>query len=383
MGRAERGGQRHHVAQIVLTADIGIFALGLILAMSGPDWQKGKPKQGREQDVYDLLIHEKTFSRLEQRLKPLSEQIAPYTISDSSEFRRPWGAEGTTGAIAYGNTDIFFSPAVRAFAKALHSAEPLAWFQSNAAGLDNDFLQQVGRKARVYTSSHVQAHAMAEWVLWAAFDYFGNGAGRRRAQAERDWQKIPFREVGDTRWLIYGFGHIGESVGRRLKGLGAHVTGVRRSSAVSPFADHMMHPDHVSDEDIALADAVLLCCPLTDETENMADDAFFAAMSPGSLFLNVGRGPLVDEAALVAALDKGRPGHAAVDVTREEPLPDDSPLWTHPEITLTPHTSAITEGTERRNDEQFLENLSSFLNGEEMRNVVGRDAFEAQAKEEN
>lgn len=329
--------------------------------------------------MYDLLIHEKTFSRLEERLKPLAEQIAPHTISDSSEFGRPWGKEGSQGVIAYGNTDAFFSPAVREFAKAVYSAAPLSWFQSNAAGLDNEFLQKVGEKAEIYTVSHVQAHAIAEWVLWAAFDYFGDGAARRQKQVDRDFTKIPFREVGETRWLIYGFGHIGENVGRRLKGLGAHVTGVRRSSAVSPFADHMIHPDHLSPEDIGAADAILLCCPLTAETEDMADEAFFAAMSPGSLFLNVGRGPLVDETALLAALDKGRPGHATLDVTRQEPLPKESALWVHPGVTLTPHTASTTEGTERRNDEQFLENLSSFLSGESLRNVVDASAFKAQA----
>lgn len=379
MGRAKCRREGHDVAQIVLASDICILSLGLILAMGGFDWQKGHSKQARERDLYDLLIHERTFSRLEARLKPLAEQIAPHTLNDSSQFRRPWGSEGTKGVIVYGNTDAFFSPAVRDFVKAVYSAERLAWFQSVAAGLDNEFLQKVGQKAEIYTVSHVQAHAIAEWVLWAAFDFFGEGAARRRAQAERNWQKVPFREVGETRWLIYGFGHIGENVGRRLKALGAHVTGVRRSSAVSPFADHMLHPDQLTPEDIGLADAVLLCCPLTTATENLANAAFFSAMSPGSLFLNVGRGPLVDESALMAALDQGRPAHATLDVARQEPLPADSPLWKHPSITLTPHTAPTTEGTERRNDEQFIENLSSFLAGRPLRHEVGADAFSAQA----
>lgn len=331
--------------------------------------------------MYDLILHEKTFSRLEARLKPFAERVSPLVVNDSGEFGRPWGDEASEGVIAYGNTDVFFSPAVRAFAKSLFEADALEWFQSNAAGLDNAFLQKIGSKAKCYTSSHVQAHAMAEWALWAAFDYFGNGAARRRARETKSWEKIHFREVADTRWLIYGFGHIGEAVGRRLKGLGAHVTGVRRSSAVSPFADQILPPDRVGADELGAADAVLLCLPHTPQTESMADTAFFEAMKPDSLFLNLGRGALVDETALIAALDAGRPGHAALDVTREEPLPSESPLWTHDKVTLTPHTSAITDGTERRNDEQFLENLSSFLNGETLRNMVDRSAFDAQAVE--
>lgn len=379
MGRAKRGRKRDHVAKIVLASDICELSLGLILAMGSFHWQKGQSKQARERNLYDLLIHERTFSRLEARLKPLAEQIAPYTLNDSSQFRRPWGGEGTKGVIAYGNTDAFFSPAVRDFVKEVYSAPRLAWFQSIAAGLDNEFLQKVGQKAEIYTVSHVQAHAIAEWVLWAAFDFFGEGAARRRSQQDRKWQKVPFREVGETRWLIYGFGHIGENAGRRLKALGAHVTGVRRSSAVSPFADHMLHPDQLTPEDIVLADAVLFCCPLTSETENLGNADFFSAMSPGSLFLNVGRGPLVDEEALMAALDQGRPAHAALDVTRQEPLSPESPLWSHPAITLTAHTAPTTEGTDRRNDEQFLENLSSFLAGKPLRHEVDAAAFKAQS----
>ena len=330
--------------------------------------------------MYECLLHQETFTRLEARLKPFSDQIAPVTVSDNSEIGRPWGeAADGAGLIAHGNADVWFSEAARAFAKYLHSADRLAWFQSSAAGLENPFLQKIGDKADAYTSSHVQSEAIAEWVLWAGFDWFGNGAERREAQAQTDWRKVHFREIQSTRWLIYGFGHIGEAVGRRLRGLGAHVTGVRRSDQVSPFADRIVHPNDAGPDEIGQADAILLCCPHTPETENLADAGFFAAMKAGSLFMNVGRGPLVDEDALLKALDAGRPAHATLDVTREEPLPADSPLWTHPSITLTAHTSALTSESRKRNDELFLENLGHFLNGEALRNLVGKSDFEDQA----
>lgn len=330
--------------------------------------------------MYECLLHHETFTRLEARLKPFSDQIAPVTLSDNSEIGRPWGeAAKGAGLIAHGNADVWFSGASRAFAKYLYEAETLAWFQSSAAGLENPFLQKIGEKAEAYTSSHVQAEAIAEWVLWAGFDWFGNGIERRAAQADKEWRRIHFREVQATRWLVYGFGHIGEAVGRRLKGLGAHVTGVRRSDQVSPFADRIVHPNDVSKDEIGQADAILLCCPHTPETENLADAAFFNAMKDESLFMNVGRGALVDEEALVNALDAGRPAHATLDVTREEPLPKDSPIWSHPSITLTGHTSALTSESRKRNDELFLENLAAFLNGEPLKNVVPAEAFEAQA----
>ncbi len=281
--------------------------------------------------------------------------------------------------LVYGSQDAFFSPAARSFSKSIYSADRVRWFQSVAAGLENPFLQKVGRKAEIYTSCHVQAEAIAEWVLWAAFDFFGCGQERRDAQASRAWPRIEFREVGSTRWLIYGFGHIGEAVGRRLRGLGAHVTGVRRSSAVSPFADRIIHPKDVSGDDLGSVDAVLLCCPHTPETESMANADFFAAMRADSLFLNVGRGALVDEGALLGALESGKPAHATLDVTREEPLPKESQLWAHRCITLTPHSSTLTDGTIRRNDEQFLDNLGRFLSNEPMLDIVDATAFQEQS----
>lgn len=329
--------------------------------------------------MYECLLHLETFSRLEARLKPFSEDISPVIVSDSSEIGRPWGEAVCDGLIAHGNADIWFSPAVRTFAKYLHDAGRLDWFQSSGAGLENPFLQKVGKKAGAYTSSHVQSEAIAEWVLWAAFDWFGNGAARREGQAAREWRRVHFREVQATRWLIYGFGHIGEATGRRLKGLGAHVTGVRRSGQVSPFADRIVHPNDARRDEIGQADAILLCCPHTVETANLADADFFGAMKEGSLFLNAGRGALVDEAALLAALDSGRPAHATIDVTREEPLPPDNPLWTHPNLTLTAHTSALTSESRKRNDELFLENLAAFVRGEPLRNLVEPGAFAAQS----
>ncbi|MEQ8558683.1 MAG: NAD(P)-dependent oxidoreductase [Henriciella sp.] len=330
--------------------------------------------------MYECLLHHETFTRLEARLKPFSDQITPVTVSDNSEIGRPWGEAAKGSAlIAHGNADVWFSPASRAFGKYLYEADRLAWFQSSAAGLENPFLQKIGEKAEAYTASHVQSEAIAEWVLWAGFDWFGNGAERRAGQAAKEWRHVHFREIQATRWLVYGFGHIGEAAGRRLRGLGAHVTGVRRSDQVSPFADRIVHPNDVSRDEIGQADAILLCAPHTPETENLADADFFAAMKEGSLFLNVGRGALVDEDALLKALDKGRPAHATLDVTREEPLPEDSPIWTHPGVTLTAHTSALTSESRKRNDELFLENLSAFLNEAPLRNLIEKKDFAAQA----
>jgi phosphoglycerate dehydrogenase-like enzyme len=100
------------------------------------------------------------------------------------------------------------------------------------------------------------------------------------------------------------------------------------------------------------------------------DEAFLAAMKPGSVLVNIARGPLVDEAALLRALDAGTLDGALLDVTNDEPLPADSPLWSHPGVALTPHSSGLGSGRLARSGEIFLENLTKFLAGEPMRNVV-------------
>ncbi|MEL7454718.1 MAG: NAD(P)-dependent oxidoreductase, partial [Pseudomonadota bacterium] len=247
-------------------------------------------------------------------------------------------------------------------------------FQSSAAGTEHPILQAIGGKAEIYTSSHAQSDAIAEWVLWVGLDWFQRGGDRRAAQVRRDWKRIEFTEIGDTHWLIVGFGAIGRASAKRLRALGAHVTGVRRTVGPDPNADVMVQPNDLHDC-LPAADAVLLCCPLTEETEEMANHDFFQAMKPGAFFANVGRGKLVDEAALLSALDTGQIAHAALDVVAVEPLPENNPIWSHPRITLTSHLAADTMGAARRTDDIFLSNLERFVAQQPLMGVVARSEF--------
>ena len=321
-----------------------------------------------------LLIHAKTFARIEDGLKPFSDQISPLILDDEGDLKHPWGESEAGSAIAYGTPDAFFSPSVMSFFQAMLGFEQLDWFQSSAAGTEHPMLQAIGKKAALYSGSHEQSEAIAEWVLWAGLDFYQAGRARRQAQADKNWTRLPFREISDTHWLVIGFGAIGQACGWRLRALGAQVTGVRRSGGVSDAADRIVTPDAVPGL-LPQVDAVLLCLPLTDATESLANAAFFGAMQPGSLFVNVGRGGLVDEADLMTALEIGAPAQAYLDVVREEPLTKDSPIWTHPQITLTPHISALTEDSMRRTDQVFLHNLGQFLSGGEMKNPVPPDVF--------
>ena len=123
---------------------------------------------------------------------------------------------------------------------------------------------------------------------------------------------------------------------------------------------------------LANSDVVVLCVPQSPQTLNLVDAHFLAAMKPQSMLVNVGRGGLVDESALLQALDSGRPEHALLDVFRTEPLADDSRFWNHPRVTLTAHSAALSENLEARTDDLLLANLGRYLEGKPLCNEVSR-----------
>jgi len=317
-----------------------------------------------------LLIYEPSFRRLEAEIAALGPAVEPLIMSGSGEVSlngAPVASETVNADAAWTNADVFFSPVARAFMVAMLKSPDLKWVQSGAAGFDNPVFQQIVQKGAKLTTSHGQAVGMADYVLWGVLDALQGGPKRRAAQAAGEWIRHPFREISGQRWVIVGFGAIGKGVADRARAFGAHITGVRRNPAADPSADRIAAqadlPALLPD-----ADVVVLACPLTAETRHLADVAFFGAMKPGSIFVNVGRGGLVDEPALLAALDKGVPEHAVLDVFETEPLPTGSAFWAHPRVTLTPHSSGMSAGNATRNDALFLDNLGRFTRGEPLTN---------------
>jgi phosphoglycerate dehydrogenase-like enzyme len=323
-----------------------------------------------------LLLHKITFDRISSRLSEYADRVSPITMDLAGAFH-----DTKTGAaieqpqpdIGFGSNDVWSNPKARKFLAALQETPRLEWFQSSAAGADFPALAALGRKADAYTTCHVQSEAMAEWALWAALDFLRAGPAHRAQQTSKTWARVQSREIASSRWLIIGFGSIGAAIGRRVKALGGHVTGVRRSGGSAPEADTIVAS--LTPQLLATADIVLLSVPHTRETEGMADAAFFAAMKPDAAFLNLGRGALVKENDLMAALDAGRPAHAALDVTTTEPLPADNPLWSHPKVMITPHDSGFTHGTLTRADDLFLDNLDRFLGGRPLRHLADKSIF--------
>lgn len=319
-----------------------------------------------------LLLYKPTYERLRPRLHGADPALEPVTLDDSGRLEfagQEVSAEAAGPLAAWANVEVFFGPAVRDFFVAMLKSPQLKWVQSSAAGFDHPIFRQLVDKGAILTTSHGQSVGMADYVLAGVLDHFQGGPERRAAQAQRQWRRQSFRELAGAQWLVFGFGAIGQGVGRRARAFGSHVTGVRRDSSPDPAADEIIALDEALAR-LPDADVVVFCLPLTASTRHLGDAEFFAAMKPGSVFVNVGRGGLVDETALIEALDRGTPEHAVLDVFETEPLPPESRLWDHARVSLSAHTSGATDGQHRRNDELFLENLRRFASGEPLLNVA-------------
>jgi phosphoglycerate dehydrogenase-like enzyme len=312
-----------------------------------------------------LILQKSALRRIAPQLTAFENQLELLVADDAGKIIGGGHAFSEDDAQPEAAWMTFGGGGGRAVATAALKSQRLAWVHTTAAGLDAPIWAQIVDKGATLTTGHGQAVSIAEYVLAEVLAHFQRVGERRAGQAARRWTPIPFREVADSRWLMVGFGAIGQAVAERAKAFGAEIAAVRRSGSLHPLASCVAE---LSDLPTLLpnADVVVLAPPLNPETEGLADAAFFAAMKPGSVLVNVGRGRLVDEAALLAALNRGTPEHAILDVFHAEPLPNDSPFWDHPRVALTPHASAYGAGQLARNDAIFVENLRRRLAGEPM-----------------
>jgi phosphoglycerate dehydrogenase-like enzyme len=276
---------------------------------------------------------------------------------------RPVDRGEASAEVAWGTSDLFREGApLGAFFGLLRRIPGLAWFQSPAAGFDAPvFAELAGRGVRI-TNAHVNSLPIAEFVLRAVLDEFQDADRWRQEEVERSWRVHDWREVSGTTWLVVGLGSIGGEVAVRARALGAQVIGCRRSPSPDDPADRMVTPDGLGDV-VGQADVVVLAAPATPTTAGLVDAAFLARLRPGCVLVNVSRGSLVDEDALLASLEHGRPAMAVLDVFRTEPLPADHPFWSHPSVRVTPHNAAGGSGRLQRQADLFATNLDSYLAG--------------------
>jgi phosphoglycerate dehydrogenase-like enzyme len=255
-------------------------------------------------------------------------------------------------------------------------APGLRWVQAIGAGIDHLDGATLPDGCVITNAAGVAAAPIAEFAfgrLLAVWKRFGE---IDELQRTHEW-KPTFGVLVEGRTLgIIGLGAIGSEVAMRARAFGMVTIGTRRSYRPGddhPAVDELRGTGDLHDV-LARCDAVVVSAPGTPETENLFDKEAFAAMKPGALFCNVGRGSLVDEQALIDALESGHLGGAVLDVTRQEPLPDDDPLWDAPNMWISPHSSASQERYTEKLVALFADNLGRFVRGEPLRNVVDRAA---------
>ncbi len=278
--------------------------------------------------------------------------------------------EDARPVVAWGTSDLFREGApIREFFGLLRRASSLQWFQSPAAGYDAPVFAELAARGVTVTNAHVNSLPIAEFVLRAVLDEFQGAARWREQVAERSWQIHDWREVSGTTWLVIGLGGIGSEVAIRARAFGARVIGSRRSPSPADPTDLTVTPDRLH-EVLDQADVIVLAAPATPETTDLVDREFLARVRPGCTLVNVARGVLIDDGALLAALDDGTVGAAVLDVFRTEPLPVDHPYWTHPSVRVTPHNAAGGRGRLSRQAELFGANLDRYLDGAPLLNDI-------------
>jgi phosphoglycerate dehydrogenase-like enzyme len=279
-------------------------------------------------------------------------------------------AEFVEGAAEVGwlSVDVLRKPDTE-FINGLLESDALRWVQSAGAGYDTWHFEELLRRGMRLSTAHVNNVPIAEFVMREVMDRFQRADRWRAAATEHRWEHHEWREVSGSTWLVVGVGAIGTAVAERARAFGCTVIGIRRNPHGAEPVDEMIAPDELTSA-LPRVDVVVLTLPATDETRNLVDDDFLAAMRPDAVLVNVARGSIVDEAALVRALDAGRPDFAILDVVSEEPLPPEHPLWSHPKVVVTPHTSSGGHGRFARGADLFAENLRRYRAGDPLLHEV-------------
>jgi phosphoglycerate dehydrogenase-like enzyme len=266
----------------------------------------------------------------------------------------------------------------------LHTAATQArWMHTTADGVDDLLPQGYGRGSYIFTNSAgPHAISIGEYIAMQSLMLIKGASGYVRRQIDHKWERVPAAERGGRAELngstagIVGLGAIGVAAAERLHALGCRIIATRRS-AIERQANvgtaHELLPSNDLPYLLRESDIVALTLPLTPESRHLINTETLAMMRPTAYLINISRGGVIDEAALIDALRERRIAGAALDVFEQEPLPADSPLWDLANLNITPHVSTTSEHFARRQADLFRDNLRRYLAGEPLRNVVDPD----------
>lgn len=293
-------------------------------------------------------------------------------IGDHAELRY---AEAHELPTAVAGADVLFVWDFRsgAIPDAWPHADALRWIHSSSAGVDRLLFPALRDSEVVLTNSRgVFDQPMAEYVLATVLTFAKDMHTTLRLQDRKQWQHRVTERIAGKSALVVGTGPIGRAIARQLRAAGLRVSGAGRTArAEDPDFGDVHASDNLAHV-IGAFDYVVLAAPLTEQTKGLVDAEVLAHCRPSARLVNVGRGELVVEADLVAALQAGQLAGAALDVFETEPLPESSPLWGMPNVLISPHMSGDTVGWVDELVDLFLANLRAYAQGEQLRNVVDK-----------
>lgn len=290
--------------------------------------------------------------------------------------REPGGAD-----IAFLSRDVTadsgkvrLAPSLMQYYDAMRASPNLRWFQAHSAGADRPiFAEMLGRGVTVTTASGANAIPVAQMAFLGALALARNLPALIESQRHRRWE--PFlgdrapRDIAGQTAVVVGLGPIGREVARLLKAVNVHVIGVNRSGNAVQAVDETIAL-HELERVLPGVSIVVLACPLTDATRGLMNRRTLALLPRGATLVNVSRGEIANQSDLIDALASGHLAGAFLDVFEQEPLDTESPLWTLPNVFVSPHTAGHTAGHYAEVGKIFLDNLGRWKAGAPLRNVI-------------
>ncbi len=269
------------------------------------------------------------------------------------------------------SAEVSLDPDWQSPAELVTTAPSLRWVQATSAGI-GQFLERTGLNRSditFTTAAGVHAVPLAEFALTGIL-HFAKGIPLLLArQREQHWERYATGSVRGRRAVVVGLGAIGQETCALLAGVGLEVWGVGRPGRRYdlPAAARVLDTDALDDA-LAGADVVVLACPLTEQTRGLLSRARIGLLPAGAIVVNIARGEVLDEQALIEALAQGRLGGAVLDVFTEEPLPVESPLWGRTDVLVSPHSASTLPSENTAIVDLFCDNLRRYLDGRPLRN---------------
>ncbi|TFE02123.1 D-2-hydroxyacid dehydrogenase [Jeotgalibacillus salarius] len=302
-----------------------------------------------------ILAHD-----LEENLVTAVKEAAPEWTVITGKDEEQWGPHMKDASIVAGWK--------KAMTPYLEQAENLDWVQSWSAGIDSHPLEDFEKHNIKLTSANgVHAYPISETIFAMLLGWTRHIHTYTRQQQEKKWHHAGLKlELHGKKIAILGAGAIGKETAKIAKAFGMKVAGFRRSGKDEEYFDQMYKLDQL-EAVLPDCDYVVITLPLTKETNGLFTAETFKCMKPDSFLVNIGRGEIIDEEAMIQALRNGKIAGAGLDVFATEPLPEESPLWNMENVIITPHTAGSTQYyNDRVIKDILLPNLKSFINDEKL-----------------